>query len=47
MKIENIFELRNWWKKHYQEMKDALLPEHFTMLVQLKDELKTKFEEIK
>jgi hypothetical protein len=47
MKIENIFELKNWWKKHYQEMKDNLLPEHFTMLVQLKDELKTKFEETK
>jgi hypothetical protein len=45
MAIENIFELRNWYKKHYQEMKNTLLPEHWNMIVELKDSLKKKFEE--
>jgi len=43
MKVKNIYELKNWWTKHYQEFKNNLLPEHFQMLVELKDSLKQKF----
>lgn len=47
MLCKNIFELRAWYQKHYHEMQDGLLSEHFEMLTKLKDEQKAKFEEKK
>ncbi len=47
MKIDNAFELKNYYKKHFHEMQDALMPEHFTLIEKLKDKLKVKLGEVK
>jgi hypothetical protein len=46
MKIENKFELQKWWVKHIPEIKE-LMPEHLTMITELKNKLKAKFDEVK
>ena len=47
MKIENIHELKNHWQKHYHEYQKNMIPEHFTMLEELKNKLKEKYSEVK
>lgn len=44
IKIENKFELENYWKKHSLEIEKELLPEHLTLIVKLKDDLKGKLK---
>jgi hypothetical protein len=46
MKIENKFELQKWWVKHVPEIKE-LMPEHLTMITELKNKLKAKFDKVK
>jgi len=43
--VKNVFELRNYYKKHYNEMEKVLLPEHLETIKQLKDSLKEKLSE--
>jgi len=42
---KNIFQLRNGWKKHYEEWKAKLQPEDFAEVVRFKDDLKVKLTE--
>lgn len=46
VQISNKFELQNWWKKPEHQVEIiSLLPEHRKQLEDLKNELKSKFEE--
>ena len=48
VKIQNKYELQNWWKKlEHQTDILSLLPEHRTQLEAFKDKLKEKFAEVK
>lgn len=44
MKIENLFELKAYYKKHFHDMEKELLPEHMQTITHLKNSLKEKFE---
>jgi hypothetical protein len=47
LKIDNMVHLKNKWVKYSKEWKKDLLPEHYASLETLKDQMKTKFEEVK
>lgn len=42
MEIKNVYELRNWYKKHFYEMEHTLSHEEFEQITALKDTLKEK-----
>ncbi|MBT9133061.1 MAG: hypothetical protein DDT33_01592 [Firmicutes bacterium] len=47
VKIDNIPHLKNYWQKYQIEFKKLLLPEHYVILEQLKDDLKVKLQKPK